>query len=69
MEQIGLELDGAQFDLLECKFEPERFRVEQFVLVAVHGDDVGFGGLVEARPGEEQPGLPQSLQGGEVLPS
>ena len=53
MEQIGLEIEGPQFDLRECKFEPERLRVEQFVLVPVHGDDIGLGGLVEAGPGSE----------------
>jgi hypothetical protein len=29
MEQIGLEIQGAQFDLLERKFEPEGLGVEQ----------------------------------------
>ena len=40
MEQIGLEIESPQFDLLDSKFEPERLRVEQFVLISVHSSDI-----------------------------
>jgi hypothetical protein len=46
MEQIGLELQGAEFDLLEPKFEPERLRVVLFLAVRAHGVDIELGGLV-----------------------
>ena len=67
MEQIGFEIEGPHFDLLDGKFEPERFGVELFVLVAAHGGDIEFGGLVQTGPGCEQPRLLESLQGGKVL--
>jgi hypothetical protein len=42
MEQIGLEIDGPQLDLLDCKFEHECLRCELFVLAAVDGGDIEF---------------------------
>ena len=46
MEQIGLEIQGAQFDLLDRKFEPERLRVVLLLPVRLHGVDIEPGGLV-----------------------
>ena len=67
VEQIGLDVDGPQFDLLQSKFEPERLRVELFVPVLVHGGDIESGGLVQAGLCCLDPGLLQSLEGRSVL--
>jgi len=57
MEQIGLEIEGAQFDLGDRKFEPERLRVVPFLPVRVHRVDIKLGGLVEAGLRFLEPGL------------
>jgi hypothetical protein len=46
-EQIGLEIGGSRFDLLDRKFEPERLGLELFLRVAVDRFDIGPGGLVQ----------------------
>jgi hypothetical protein len=46
MEQIGVEIQGAQFDLLERKFEPERRRVVLCLPVRAHRVDIEPDGFV-----------------------
>ena len=47
MEQIGIEIQGAYFDLLDRKFEPERLRVILLLPADAHGIDIELGGLVQ----------------------
>ena len=46
IEQTALEFLGPGFDLLERKFEPERLRIELFLLVTAHREDVGCGSII-----------------------
>ena len=57
MEQIGFEIQGAQFDLLDRKFEPERLRILLLLPAAAHGVDIELCGFVEAGLGGLEPGL------------
>jgi hypothetical protein len=67
MEQVGLEIQGSQFDLLDSKFEPERLGVVLLLPVGAHRVDIEPGGLVQARLGCLEPGLLESLEGRQIL--
>jgi hypothetical protein len=41
IEQIGLEIEGPQFDLLDRNFEPESLRIERFLPAQLFGSIAG----------------------------
>ena len=55
-----LKFPGAQLDLIDRKFESERFRVVVLLPAAAHRVDIELGGLAEAGLGCVEPGLVQS---------